>query len=244
MKINSNSNSYNNHYSLSIRFTSDGFSLYVWDKSHSLISSYNTSINLFDKTETEIFDILSQQQELKLDFVSIRFIVEAPTYSTIPLSMLNAELGTQALKLKYAELAKPDLVLHNKLLAWDAAIVFSCNAAFYRAIKEVLPQLEIEHHIYSFMSNNIALGKQTGIFVRFRKDTFDLILIVDGKLTLINSYNAKEPEDFLYYLLQVTETYKLDSKTVEVTIYKAENKAKHIQLINKYLNNCKTETEL
>lgn len=244
MKISNNSTLYNNQYSLSIRFKSDGFSLYVWDKSQNLLSTYNSDINIFDKTESEIFDILSQQQELKLDFESMRFIIETPTFTVLPTSMLNSDLSTNALKLKFKEIAKTDIILSNKIAYWDASVVFPCAPAFYKAIKEVLPQLEIEHHIYSFISNNIALSKQTGIFVRFRKEFFDLVLILEGKLALVNTYSAKEAEDFLYYMLTITESYKLDNKSIEVTIFNAENKTQHLQLINKHLDNCKTETEL
>lgn len=242
MKINNSSN--NNHYSLSIRFTSGGFSLYVWDNNQILLSTYDSDINIFDKTEVEIFDILSQQQELKLDFESIRFIVETPVFTIVPSSLLINDVGTNALKLKFSDIEDVDIILTNKILAWHASIVFACKPALYNAIKEVLPQLEIEHHLYSFISNNIPLNNKTGLFVRFRKDLFDLILILDGKPTLINTYSAKTAEDFLYYILKITESYKLDYKTIELTVFNAENKPKHLQLINDHLANCITKTEL
>jgi hypothetical protein len=222
----------------------DGFSLCVWDKSQKLLSTYSTEINIFDKTETEIFDILSQQQELKLNFESIRFIVETSTFTIVPTEMFNAEMGTKALELKFNNISNTDIILSNKIIAWDASIVFTSNPAFYKAIKEVLPQLEIEHHIFSFISYNIALNTKTKLFVRFRKDVFDLILILDGKLSLINTYNAQTAEDFLYYMLKVSGNYQLDNKTLEVAIFNTENKTKHLQLISKHFDNCITETEL
>ena len=243
MKINNNSTLYNNHYSLSIRFSTDGFSLYVWDKDQKLLSSYNTEINIFDKTETEIFDILSNQEELKLDFKSIRFIVENSFFSLIPAPFFNTEMGTEILKFKFQDFPKEDAILNNKIIPWDALIVFTCKPAIYNAIKKVLPKLRIEHHLFSFITNNIPLNNHSGVYVRFRKELFDVIVIIDGKPMLVNTFTAQTPEDFLYYILQIIENFKLD-KSIDLTIFNAEKKANHLQLVKKYLTNCETKTEI
>ena len=86
-----NTDSFSKHYSQSIRFKSDGFSLYIKDEHQILISSKNIIIHKALQTEGEFIDLLSNEKELSINYTKINFVYETDIYAIVPLQIFKTE---------------------------------------------------------------------------------------------------------------------------------------------------------
>ena len=186
-----------NQYSLSIRFTSDGFSLFIFDENQKLLSSKKTPVDLFSLTEDRLFDLLANEKELSLNFHSIRVVFETDIYSVIPKVLFDAANAKDLLTFQHVEANIADTILHNELLAWNAVLAFTIPKAINSAIRKILPEVDIEHHIIDFVNDEIALQNDSSVHIYVRNNRMDIIVLKKGKLTLINTYEFSTKEDFL-----------------------------------------------
>lgn len=235
-----NTDLYSNPYSLSIRFTADGFSLYVFDKNQKMLTSSTIERNLTAMSESDIIEILSEQKEFSMKFESVRIIVESNQFSIVPASVFKPENIEDFLKFRYQELSKNTNYLYNELIAWNAIVIFSCNNALYNALNSVFPEIETEHHLFAFFNDYIPLKKQAGLFVEFRKEFTDIVLVQNNNILFYNSYECKTPEDFAYYILKINEQHQIDNNTCNLLVSNSKKKTEYVQLISKYIPNYET----
>lgn len=229
----------NNQYSLSIRFTSDGFSLFIFDESQKLLSSKKTPADLLSLTEDKLFDLLANEKEINLNFHSIRVIFETDIYSIVPKILFEPEYAKDLLAFQHPEIKSSDTILHNELLAWNAVLTFTVPKAINSAIRKILPEVDIEHHIIDFVNDEIALQNDSSVHVYVRNSKMDIIVLKTGKLTLINTYEFSSKEDFLYYVMNIYEHLSLDSEKCSTSIYNTNKQPELSELVGKYIKYCK-----
>jgi len=233
-------NSNDQHYSLSIRFTSDGFSLLISDENQFQISTKNVSFDLFSKSEEDFLDLLDKELELNINYQAIRIIFETDLYSVIPKPLFNTETAKELLNLQHHNINPTDIILHNELLAWDAVLVFAIPVAVNSVMSKILPEIKIEHHIYSFITDSVALQNDPNMHVWVRQNIMDVVILDKGNLRLIKSFNFTTTEDFVYYIMSLFELLPLDTEQCQLVIYNSKKQPKLIELTSKYIKHCKS----
>ncbi len=196
--------------SLSIRFSLDGFSLYIHDENNQLISSKTVEFELIKQTIDELHYILDNTRELKLNFKSIRIIYETNQYTLIPYKLFDIDNIQHFLYLQHPESKKFENFAYNHLLAWDIYIAFAVPNNLHEVLSKIFPEIELQHHIYSFINDKVPLQKLSSIFVIDRNEMIDVIAIEKGTFQLVNSFKYASPETALFYILKVYEQLKLD----------------------------------
>ena len=227
----------NNQYSLSIRFASDGFSLFIFDENQKLLSSKKTPSDLLSLTEDKLFDLLANEKELNLNFHSVQVVFETDFYSIVPKVLFEPENAKDLLAFQHPEIKSTDTILYNELLAWNAILVFTIPKAINSAIRKFLPEVDAEHHIIDFINNEIALQNDSSTHIYVRNNKMDIVVLKTGKLTLINTYEFNTKEDFLYHVMNVYEQLSLDSEKCSSYIY--NNRPELTEIVGKYIRNCK-----
>ncbi len=231
---------HNNNYGLSIRFASDGFSLFITDENHSQISKKEITAQIYNLTETEIIDLLSKQSEIQLNYKSVRLICETTGYSIIPYLFFKKEEAAEMLKFQHPDLDKNNTVLFNFLEAWDAVNIFSIPKTLADVLQQFLPEITIEHHLTTFLTDYIALQNEKYLHIWIRPDEMDVVAINSNNLQLINTYNYSTPEDFTYHTMNVIQQLGLNPEDCKVILYNSEKAHEYSQLIVKYVDHCKT----
>src|SRR5659263_159805 len=115
---------YNNQYSLSIRFSSDGFSLLIYDELKRLLTTKKIPADLTSITYEEIIDLLLEDVETILSIKKIQLIYESDTYAFVPASIFREEHAADFLFFQ-DKLNKNDKIGYNKLPYWDTVSVFT-----------------------------------------------------------------------------------------------------------------------
>ncbi|MFA5046883.1 MAG: DUF3822 family protein, partial [Paludibacter sp.] len=115
---------YNNPYSLSIRFSSDGFSLLIYDELKKLLTAKTVPVDLTTIHYEDLIELLLDDVETILNIKKIRLIYESDTYAFVPASIFRAEHATDFLFFQ-DKLNKSDKISFNKLPNWDTVDVFA-----------------------------------------------------------------------------------------------------------------------
>lgn len=229
-----NENFNTNEYNLSIRFTSDGFSLFVTDERDNLLSSKNTTFDIFNKGKEEIIEKLLEEHVLDINYRSVRIIVESDYYSCIPESMFNEEHLLDILQLQHHQIKPTDCIIHNLLLAWNAVLAFTIPKQLYEVISETLPEINIEHHLYAFINDKVALDAGQNLHVWVRHQTIDIVALEKGNLILINKYSFNTKEDFVFHLLNAAKQLSFDREQCNLNIYNSDQQPELAELTAKY----------
>ncbi|NDP22248.1 MAG: DUF3822 family protein [Paludibacter sp.] len=225
---------HNNQYSLSIRFSSDGFSLCIYDEVDHLISKKTVSQSLFLLKEKAIYDLIAKEVETQLEFKNIRLICESDIYTLIPNVFFTPEMACDFLYFE-REKSKNESELYSQLPVWENTLIYSLPTHLQNAIKRVYPNKHIEHHLTSFLSKVANDRNASGLKIWTRSKMLDVALITNGKLTLLNSYTYNTPEDYTFFVLNIFEQLSLDIETCKVDIYNLENNSEIKNLLQKYV---------
>ncbi len=226
---------YSNPFSLSIRFSSDGFSLLVNDVSHNLISSKNVICLLFSMSVDEIIELLNNEPEIRVKYQEIQIILDSDKYTIIPNDLFKIKNAADFLGLQHS-ITPTENTAFNELISWGLVNVFSVSSTLKNALSRLFPTIEIEHHISYFLTNKLIHRSGTAVYVWLRPKMIDVVVINEGKILLINSYAYATPEDFAYYLLNIYEQLLLSKESVSLKLYNATSKPEIIALIKQYLS--------
>ncbi|MDD5184377.1 MAG: DUF3822 family protein [Paludibacter sp.] len=231
---------YNNQYSLSIRFSSDGFSLLIYDELKKLLTAKTVPVDLTTIHYEDLIELLLDDVETILNIKKIRLIYESDTYAFVPASIFRAEHATDFLFFQ-DKLNKSDKISFNKLPNWDTVDIFTVPAVLNDAMAHLFPRLEIEHHLSWFLSGKIKSTGESSVQIWVRPKIMDVVVLNNGNIVLINSYDYSTPEDFTYFTLNIFQQLALNKEECPVKLYNSESCTEMKQHLQKYLKSVSCE---
>lgn len=224
---------------LSIRFASDGFSILISDQNHTQISKKTVASNINQLTETELIDLLSNQPELHLSFKTVRLIAETNIYTIIPYVFFKKEEMYELLKFQHPALSKSETTLSNFLEIWDAVNVFSIPKTLTAVLQKFLPEIPVEHHLTTFLTDYIALQNGKNIHIWIRSNEMDVVVLQSNKLHLINTFNYLTAEDFVFNTINIIQQLGLNAEECNVFLYNSEQSYEINKMLQSYVSECK-----
>ena len=227
-----------NEYNLSIRISSDGFSLSIQDANNKSLLAKNTNADLYSLTKKEIKDLLYSESDILLsDYNNINIIVETDNYTFIPKSIFQiAEIDTYYNFLFPKD--KKQLVTFNPISRWETTNIYSLYSNLNKVLEEFFPETNIQHQL-SYLLSEKALTKEDHIYIWRRPKFIDVILIRNSELTLLNSYSYEATEDAVYHILRLVEEFKLDVEKVKISLYQRSNQEDLYTILSLYIKYCK-----
>lgn len=222
----------NSLYSLSIRIASDGFSLSVFDQTHSLLSAKKIPAVLYSLPLDELIRLI--EAETQLNYKSVHIIVESDVYTFIPADLFRLDEAVDFLLLEHKP-TKTDSILFNKIPSSGIVNVFTIPGTIHNAITHLFPGGLIEHQVSWFITDKVRVHDENSVYVWVRNKTFDVVAVKDGKLQLINSFSYQTPEDFTYFTLNVFDKLAFDIQNCPVYLFNGENKPELAKTLEKYV---------
>ena len=212
----------NNHYSLSIRFSSDGFSLLIFDELKILLTTKKIPVELNSISYEEIINLLLEDVETILNIKNVRLIYESNHYAFVPASIFKVENAADFLFF-HDKLNKNDSICYNKIPGWDIVSVFAVPKALLEALTHLFPRLELEHHLSWFLTEKIKLNDESCIQIWLRPKIMDIVVMNKGNIQMINSYDYQTTEDFTYFTLNIFQQLALNKEEYKVKLYNSGN---------------------
>ena len=222
-----------NQYSLSIRISSDGFSLSVVDGSDSLISTKIIPTILTSLSAEQITTLINK--ETQINYRNIHLIYESDIYTFVPAPVFRSNEAADYLNFQQNKTTKNDIVLYNYLPVWDTVNVFAIPKAIQAALSQLFPNTIIEQHVSYFLSTKVKTQHENALFIWTRPKTMDIIAFKNGKLYLLNSYLYLTAEDFTYHTLNIIDKLSIDTDKCKVGLFNAEKKPELKKTLEKYL---------
>ena len=222
-----------NQYSLSIRISSDGFSLSVVDGSDSLISTKIIPTILTSLSAEQITTLINK--ETQINYRNIHLIYESDIYTFVPAPVFRSNEAAEYLNFQQNKTTKNDIVLYNYLPVWDTVNVFAIPKAIQAALSQLFPNTIIEQHVSYFLSTKVKTQHENALFIWTRPKTMDIIAFKNGKLYLLNSYFYLTADDFTYHTLNIIDKLSIDTDKCKVGLFNAEKKPELKKTLEKYL---------
>lgn len=221
-----------NSYNLSIRISSDGFSLLVTDGSGLQLSTKKVTASVFSLSAEEITNII--EKETQLNFHHIRIICETDIYIFVPMPLFRTGEAVHFLNFQH-KAKKNERVIYNTIPTWNTVNVFSIPGSLLQALTDLFPGQAIEHHMSSFLSDKIKPQQENSLSIWARQQMADLIIIKEGKLQLLNSFSYQTAEDFCFHALNAMEQLSLDTNKHKVFLYNATKKPELEKVLENYV---------
>ena len=222
-----------NQYSLSIRISSDGFSLSVVDGSDSLISTKIIPTILTSLSAEQITTLINK--ETQINYRNIHLIYESDIYTFVPAPVFRSNEAADYLNFQQNKTTKNDIVLYNYLPVWDTVNVFAIPKAIQAALSQLFPNTIIEQHVSYFLATKVKTQHENALFIWTRPKTLDIIAFKNGKLYLLNSYLYLTADDFTYHTLNIIDKLSIDTDKCKVGLFNAEKKPELKKILEEYL---------
>jgi len=220
-------------YSLSIRITSDGFSLSVVDGAGLMISSKTIPTIWASLSADEITQLV--KKETQINYRNISLIYESDFYTFVPAPIFRSNEAEQHLNFQEQKTLKNDIVLYNYLPVWDTVNIFAIPKTIQIALSQLFPNTIIEHHTSYFLSAKVKTQHENAIFIWTRQKKMDVITFKNGKLYLLNSYSYQTAEDLTYHTLNIIDKVSIDTDKCKVYLHNSEKRPELKKTLEKYL---------
>ena len=233
MRGNMNANLVDIPYRLSIRFSPNGFSVFVCDVNEKVVASVNkTYKHSSDNTNNLKEAILSIKPSLP-NCQEVILICETEFYTLIPNSFFVADQAPDFLKLQHPDLPETYQVFSHSLQNKDSVFIFAYDSGIVQTLTEIFPALKIEHQLTSSIEQP---DHQNMISIWIREERMDCLVFHKGEIKLLNHYSYQTAEDIVYHALNIAYHLQFDIMEFEIIVYSDEANAKnHEEIITTYL---------
>ena len=222
-----------NQYLLSIRLSSNGFNISVFNESGVLLTSKKITNSLFSLSSDEIIKLLTS--DVQLNYKSVRLICESDRYIFIPAPIFKTEEAADMLHFQFKPV-KTDQIILNRIPKWETVNVFSIPKPVHIALSKLFPNAIIEHHLSYFLNEFVKPQNGDTVYIEIRNNLMDVVVVTTGGIQLINSFSFNTPEDFTYNTLNLFDTLTLDTENCRVILYNSDKKPELQKTLEKYLD--------
>lgn len=221
-------------YKLSIRLQSDGFSLSVYDKELSTLTTKKGKINLLKLNEEELVPEFKHLFETDINCENVELILENDFYTIVPDFFSEDDTFVELMKFQHPEFDSKNSVIYSRIFGnLKTKLIFSCPTKLKNAISKTFNKVTILHTVVELLERT----NNNGIFVTLGSSKIDVSVVSENKLQLLNSYTYSSNEDILYHLLNIMYTLKLQAEMRELKIFTHQNRPELQDLLVKHIPN-------
>ncbi|CAL2092009.1 DUF3822 family protein [Tenacibaculum sp. 190524A05c] len=205
------------HKSLSIQFSLDGFSFCVKDIPSSqilLLTTYtfDSSMDTPHELSEKIQSIFEAEKELQIEFDQIIAIHQNQLATQIPDAYFDENHLKTYLDFNIKTFSS-DYITFDNLPSLEAKNVYIPYVNVNNFLFQNFGEFEFKHHstvlLEQLITNHNASIEDT-MYVNVSHKYLDIVVFKKDQLRLYNSFQYNSKEDFLYYILFVSEQLELD----------------------------------
>ncbi len=216
--------------------TEQGFIYFFERDKDKLIEGLN-SFHFKQNTSNDLADglkkIFSQQPLLSKNFNKVCISYSMPQSVLIPAEFYKPETNENMLNLMHGDVDST-IIFSDKIGNKNIYNVYRVDASVHHAVTSQFPLARLSHQ-YSLLIRNMA---DTGnvLQVVFYQEKFVAVLIKEGKLQIIQTYDYITAEDVSYHLLNICKQFEVRDVQVKLSGM-IENDSRLFNEIYKYFLN-------
>ncbi|WP_243735735.1 DUF3822 family protein [Christiangramia sabulilitoris] len=172
------------------------------------------------KVLSRIESIYEQEEELRQPVDEVILLFSNSLFTLVPEELFDEENAAGYLKFN-TRILKTDFIASDKL---DQGIVnvYIPYTNIINYFFDKYGEFEYRHGlsvlIDSLLNHKVENEESPRLYVHVQKNSYELLIIENGKLTFANSFEYETREDFLYYLLFTAEQLNLDPRKFELIL--------------------------
>ncbi len=203
---------------LSIQFSLDGFSFCVLDSNtkkdiyftqYQFEETLNSPEDLLRKIET----IFKEDQNLQIEYAAVSVIHQSNLSTIVPSKYFDKNSLATYLNFNIKTL-KTDFIAFDNINTIDAKNVYVPYVNINNYLFQNFGEFEYQHHSTILLAKLLKLESSTQkkMYVNVSKSSFDIVVLENRKLILLNSFSYTTKEDFIYYILFTAEQIQLNTE--------------------------------
>ena len=202
--------------------------------------------NNFKKYISEIF---SNDSLLSNSFNSVNFNFISSFNTLIPIMFFDRKKKENyaSIFIKKLERIKDEKIGYDFVNPLDVVNLYSYFPQINDIVADKYSSVAIRHNVTFFLMNCYQYhndNKEKILYVNVNKNYFEAVVIDHEKLFFCNSFHYKAHRDFIYYILLIFESLKLDTrKNVIVLFGDMRRNSPLFKLLSDYIKNIKFSKE-
>lgn len=208
-------------YTMSIRFVPNGFCFIVYArKSEGLL--YFMEVVEPGKSAVEVLTEYAQQHPvLKSQFHQVQFMDDESLCELVPMGILQEADAEAVWRLAHGDLDS-SLQLHcDSLKVLDVNVIYAVQKATAHSVQSIFPNVRMVSRQSVLVQTAILANKKnndSNLFLNLRKGSVDVVVVMNGKLQMANSFAYHNADEFLYFILGIYDLFGLDQYKSAVSI--------------------------
>ncbi|MDD4608872.1 MAG: DUF3822 family protein [Bacteroidaceae bacterium] len=208
-------------YTLSIRFSSDGFSYMIYDPT----IDYSLSFSEMNLHTTESYlanatRLLHHPDLIEHTYKRINIIHVSKRFTLIPTEFYQKELSEDYFYHNHPRVTN-EQVLYNALPLSSIVVAHGIQTDLFQLIEQTYPTATIYSHVcplIEFLHNASKHGNKKKMYINYRSKEMDVFCYNRGQLLLSNTFQTKSIEDQVYYLLYIWQQLSFNQERDEMRL--------------------------
>jgi len=200
----------------------------------SIVSSGNADLPDFAHIMAEHIALLENVHQ-------IVFSWKTPEFTLVPMNLFSEENISQLLRAGGCDPEQDELCLSTEAAVADYRIVYSLPKKIVETLNPYKDKLRTFPSCYALLNSALQTARnndQRIVLINVFDEAFEMVVAEPRKILFCNSFPFRSPEDFVYFLLMVTENLNVSNeKDMFFFCGQIEKKSTVFQLCNKYIRN-------
>jgi hypothetical protein len=222
MVITSNTITDKNYKRLSIQISLNGLSFCCRDLlSKQIISFKEIDFNAYPKNysiENSLWKTFLDENDLTKEYDEVVVLHDNTLNTFVPLPLFDEEYKGSYLQYN-TKVFETDYFTFDPIKNYDMVNVYVPYVNINNYLIDQLGTFEYMHSssiLVSKLLENSKNDEAVNMFIHFRHNHFEIVVIQNQKLLLFNSFEYNTPDDFIYYLLFTAEQLHLNPESLKL----------------------------
>lgn len=198
------------------------FAIIDWANSKQLLLKEYLIDEQVDKHNTLSFleAAFVQNDFLNKTYKKISVSISNSLYTFVPSPLFDAKAAQKYLQLN-CKISETDEVIFTPMKNMNAICIFAFDKKLKSFFDYQFSEAKYLHQtmvLCDVVLNNLKNKEAPIVLINIKKNEFDVLIVKENKIELINTYAYSNADDLLYYLLYVMEQLSLNPDKQEVLI--------------------------
>jgi len=166
-------------------------------------------------TASKIGEIMQNDDFLNCKYKKTTIVAVAEKSTLVPIQFYDPEKKDDYFRHNHS-LENNAVIIANKIALPEAYTVFEVSNSVHDAVASRYPNITPVHHLKPLLNHVYRTGrsfKDDYIHLHVEKDFFNLIIVNSYDLKFCNSFNYRNINDILYYVMNVLKSFEINRET-------------------------------
>lgn len=224
------------NYTLSISIRRDGFSYLITYKDEIKAYSY---VTVSEENRISEFRNFLNQDILQTEFDAVFVIIVTPRFTLVPKKLYDDSMLDEYSALNFEHNEKESVISYESVNS-NMVVLFPIETEVWAKCRSVFKDQFLVEYVPQVapMIESVAKSKSEKLYVSVESDFATIIYKRDRDFQLCNSFEFKNVNDFLYYILNAVKQLNLNPLRLQIELSgKISQKSSYFTALQMFVKN-------